>query len=300
MNTESASIAERKRSAELALYSQATDVAGLCRDIVLKTAVTIGKRKFVPVEAWTTIAVAHGCIASIKEGSVQEVYRGEKLLGVRAIAEIKRQADGAILTTAEGFVGDDEVDWYGSHGVAVTRWNHFKKCEEEKIVEKRGDYAIRAMAQTRAVSRACRTAFSHVVVLMNAGLSTTPLEEVADPESDRDHEHPDAVTTIDQTERREAETRAPAPKPKEAKPVEVPREVDPGLREQFRDGKWEKVEIHFGQKKGTKLGELTEKNLAWWIGDWHPKPFGRANAIGEDDKLLRAALDVAAEETAAE
>jgi hypothetical protein len=34
------------------------------------------------------------------------------------------------------------------------------------------------MAQTRAISRACRSAFAHVVVMMNAGLSTTPAEEV--------------------------------------------------------------------------------------------------------------------------
>ena len=58
--------------------------------------------------------------------------------------------------------------------------------------EKRPLYARRAMAQTRAISRACRSAFAHVVVAMNAGFgtnhSTTPAEEVpADGFDDRRH-----------------------------------------------------------------------------------------------------------------
>jgi hypothetical protein len=53
----------------------------------------------------------------------------------------------------------------------VTKWG-------SKKLPKRPDYAIRAMAQTRAISRACRSAFAHVVVMMNAGLETTPAEEM--------------------------------------------------------------------------------------------------------------------------
>ena len=53
-----------------------------------------------------------------------------------------------------------------------------EKVWYDKELPKRADYAIRAMAQTRAISRACRSAFAHVVVMMNAGLSTTPAEEV--------------------------------------------------------------------------------------------------------------------------
>jgi hypothetical protein len=64
-------------------------------------------------------------------------------------------SDGMVLSQAEGFVGNDEATW-----------------------NNRPEYARRAMAQTRAISRACRSAFAHVVVMMNAGLSTTPAEEV--------------------------------------------------------------------------------------------------------------------------
>jgi hypothetical protein len=62
---------------------------------------------------------------------------------------------GAVICEAEGFVGDDERTW-----------------------SKRDEYAKRAMAQTRAISRACRSAFAFVVTMMDAGLETTPAEEV--------------------------------------------------------------------------------------------------------------------------
>ena len=64
-------------------------------------------------------------------------------------------SDGIVLATAEGFVGDDEPMW-----------------------KKRPMYARRAMAQTRASSRVCRSAFAHVVVLIDKDLGTTPAEEM--------------------------------------------------------------------------------------------------------------------------
>lgn len=139
-------------------FRASTDAAGLCKDIVVATAMAIQGRKYVRVEGWQAIAIAHGCT-----GSAREVERVEG--GVRAIGEVRRMSDGAVIAEAEGFVGEDEATWFG--GKAGT-----------KTLQKRPDYAIRAMAQTRAISRACRSAFAHVVVMMNAGLSTTPAEEV--------------------------------------------------------------------------------------------------------------------------
>jgi len=129
---------------------QATDVAGACREIVTRTAQQIGKgiKKFVCVEGWSSIAVAHGCVASARD--VEKIEGG-----YRAIGEVKRMDNGAVIATAEGFVGDDEPLWAN-----------------------RPTYAKRAMCQTRAISRACRSAFSHVVVLIDSNLSTTPAEEV--------------------------------------------------------------------------------------------------------------------------
>ena len=130
------------------MIRHATDVAGVCREIVMRTACNIQGRKYVKYEGWMAIATAHGCIASSRD--VRKVEGGWV-----AIGEIRRMSDGVLLAQAEGFVGLDEKKW--------------GNCPE---------YASRAMAQTRAISRVCRAAFAHVVVLIDAKLSTTPAEEV--------------------------------------------------------------------------------------------------------------------------
>jgi hypothetical protein len=129
-------------------HKQATDVAGVCKSIVLETAQQIGGRKYVRVEGWQAIATAHGTVASARD--VERIDGGW-----RAIGEVRRMDTGQVIATAEGFLGEDEPVW-----------------------AKRPEYAKRAMAQTRAISRACRSAFAHVVVLIGSGLETTPAEEV--------------------------------------------------------------------------------------------------------------------------
>lgn len=127
---------------------QATDVAGACAKIVRETAQRIGNRDYVRVEGWQSIAIAHGCVASARD--VERLQDGWRCIG-----EVRRMDTGQVIATAEGFLGDDEPMW-----------------------EKRPTYAKRAMCQTRAISRACRSAFAHVVVLIDKNLSTTPAEEV--------------------------------------------------------------------------------------------------------------------------
>ncbi len=139
-------------------YRASTDAAQLCKDIVTATASNIQGKRYVSVEGWEAIARAHGCAAGARD--VERVDGG-----VRATGEVRDMFTGNIIATAEGFVGEDEPTWYGGQS-------------RGKTLPKRPDYAIRAMAQTRAISRACRSAFAHVVVMMNAGLATTPAEEV--------------------------------------------------------------------------------------------------------------------------
>jgi hypothetical protein len=127
---------------------QATDVAGVCREIVSATAQKIGTNRYVRVEGWQSIAVAHGCVASARDVEKLED-------GYRCIGEVKRMDNGQVISSAEGFLGNDEPMWAN-----------------------RPTYAKRAMCQTRAISRACRSAFSHIVVLIDKSLSTTPAEEV--------------------------------------------------------------------------------------------------------------------------
>jgi len=130
------------------LMRQATDVAGVCAAIVKSTAKSIQGRKYVQVEGWQSIAVAYGCVASAR--AVERVQGG-----FRAVGEVRRMSDGVVVASGEGFVGDDEKGWAA-----------------------RPEFARRAMAQTRAISRACRSAFAFVVVMIDAELGTTPAEEM--------------------------------------------------------------------------------------------------------------------------
>ena len=132
----------------IANIKRSTDVAGACKEIVSRTSIKIQNKKYVPVEGWMAIATAHGCNLSATD--VKQVDGGISARGL-----VRRISDGLILGEAEGFVGDDEKTW-----------------------SNRPLFARRAMAQTRAMSRAARSVFAHVVVLMDAGLETTPAEEM--------------------------------------------------------------------------------------------------------------------------
>lgn len=221
------------------LMRRATDVAGVSRDIVMRTAMTIQGRKYVRVEGWQAIAVAHGCVAS--SCNVERIESG-----FRAIGEIRRVSDGVTIATAEGFVGDDELNTWA----------------------KRPEYARRAMAQTRAISRACRSAFAHVVVLIDGNLSTTPAEEV--PEGGFGDEPKSSVTTTQ-------------PEPRHTKPASQPA---------ANGGDWRNHVLHFGKNKGTTLGELPEPSLNWYREKWEPKEYPPGSGKFSDaDKELRFALD---------
>lgn len=139
-------------------YRQSTNAAEICGAIVKSTAMNIQGRKYVRCEGWQAIAVAHGCTASA--GGVEFIPGG-----CRAVGQIRRMTDGIVIAEAEGFVGEDEPTWYGGQS-------------RGKTLPKRPDFAIRAMAQTRAISRACRSAFAHVVVMIDRDLGTTPAEEM--------------------------------------------------------------------------------------------------------------------------
>lgn len=156
----------RPAGADVEAYRASTEAANLCKEIVVATSSNIQGRKYVSVEGWQAIARAHGCAAGARD--VERVDGG-----VRAVGEIRDILTGQLIATAEGFVGEDEPTWYGGPS-------------RGKTLPKRADYAIRAMAQTRAMSRACRSAFAHVVVMMNAGLATTPAEEVPQEGFDRE------------------------------------------------------------------------------------------------------------------
>lgn len=148
------------QNSNVQVWRSSTDAASMCKEIVVKRAINLQGRRYVPVEGWQAIAIAHGCVASAE--NVRTLDDGVSAEGI-----IRRMSDGKEIARAEGFVGKDEPVWFGG------------KTNNGKILPKRPDFAIRAMAQTRAVSRACRSAFAHVIVLMDVGLETTPYEEMA-------------------------------------------------------------------------------------------------------------------------
>jgi hypothetical protein len=218
-------------------YRSSTDAASLCREIVVASAMEIQKRKYVKVEGWMAIAIAHGCTCSARD---VEVVAG----GVRAIGEVRRMSDGAVIAEAEGFVGEDEPTWYGGE-VEKEEWANGRKTGKriKTVLPKRADYAIRAMAQTRAISRACRSAFAHVVVMMNAGLSTTPAEEVPDGGFD-DREPPRNVTP-----------RADAPKAATVSTNQLDDEMD-ACKSQEALLAWEKFRLPEIQRLNKAKGDV--------------------------------------------
>lgn len=128
---------------------RAGSVATVCREIVLRSALQIQGRRYVPVEGWQSIATAFGC--SLSACDVERIEGGW-----RAVGEVRRLSDGLVVARADGFLGDDESSW-----------------------SKRPTYAKRAMTQTRAMSRAARSAFAFVLLLIDSNLATVPAEEIA-------------------------------------------------------------------------------------------------------------------------
>lgn len=201
------------------LYRRATDVADVCREIVLKTAMTIQGKRYVKIDGWQSLANTFGCVASARD--VKKVEGG-----ITAIGEIRRMSDGAIIATGEGFVGEDEPMWAG-----------------------RPEYARRAMAQTRACSRACRTAFAFVVTMIDANLSTTPAEEV--PEGGFN----DATKAMPKPAGVEALRQQVAP-------ASPPRPV-PGPNGAVRTHP--PLTLRFGKATGKTSYEVTDSSLDWYI-----------------------------------
>ena len=281
-----------------ALMRRATDVAGVCREIVTKTAQSIQGRKYVRVEGWQSIAVAFGCVASVRD--VEEVETG-----VRAVAEVRRMSDGAVLATAEGFVGKDEPVWFGGG----------KNPKTGQPYEARPAYARRAMAQTRAVSRVCRSAFAFVVTLIDGNMPTTPAEEMDGIFPDERQPPPAplgveklkhaAVGTTPAGSARKLvpadepppHTDADAPPMEDAQAVERPSPAPTAHGERKHDGS---LSFAFGRDKGIALADLDEKSLGFYrsafqrdLADeskakWHAKTRAQLEAV-EAELRWRAA-----------
>lgn len=226
------------------LMRRATDVAGVCREIVLRTAQSIpgSDRKHVKVEGWESIAAAYGYATG--SGDVEPEMRDGKLVGFKAKGYLRRLSDGVVVAEAEGFTGEDEPIWAGGGLNKKTGKPH----------ERRPEYARRAMAQTRAISRVCRGVFAFVVTLIDNKLSTTPAEEMDGVTIEGSIEPPAPVGVAGL----KAKLGGPPPSPpKTQQPAHVPTEPPSHNRERI---------FRFGKDKDVPLHALSEGSLKFYQG----------------------------------
>ena len=137
------------------VIAQGREMAEALMEVVEQAdlAVDMGKgNRHLRIEAWQTIAKFARATSRIEW--VKPITYKEKIIGYEAKASIL-DSDGNVLASAEAMCAKDEPRW-----------------------KNKPLYAIKSMAQTRAVAKASRLAFAWVVVL--AGFNPTPLEEVED------------------------------------------------------------------------------------------------------------------------
>ncbi len=178
-----------------------------------------GKR-FVKCEGWTTLAAMLG--VTPHEIGVVEAPEGV----FTATVELRRLTDGQPVSRASAECGaPDEVDRSG-----------------KPLWASRARYARRSMALTRATAKACRLAFSWVMVL--AGFQPTPEEEI--PMTERGG----ASRATPSGAGAQGTTAAPTPQPLSEKPAAIA-EPEPMP--------WDGpagFAMPFGPEKGKPLGSL--------------------------------------------
>jgi hypothetical protein len=104
------------------------------------------------VEGWQFLASQFGLVPSI-EWTRELLDGASKEVGWEARSSLTKLSDGQVIAYAEAECRTTEPNWKG-----------------------RPSYAVRSMAQTRAVSKVCRIALSSVMVM--AGFNATPAEEM--------------------------------------------------------------------------------------------------------------------------
>lgn len=135
----------------------ATPLAQMIRDRKLSR--RIRNREYVFCEGWTTLAAMLG----VTPHEVEVTEHDGIFVG---LIELRTLSDGRVVSRASAECGaDDEFDNFG-----------------KPIWSVRPRYARRSMALTRATAKACRLAFSWIMVL--AGYEGTPAEEVPNETDD--------------------------------------------------------------------------------------------------------------------
>lgn len=129
------------------MIQKATAAANVLKDVVKKAGLvaSIGGKEYLTVEAWTTLGVLVGCTARTE-------WSREIEGGYEAAVEVVN-AHGLVIGRAEALCTRAERNW-----------------------KNRDDYALKSMAQTRAMGKALRMPLGWIAVL--AGYQATPAEEM--------------------------------------------------------------------------------------------------------------------------
>jgi hypothetical protein len=135
----------------------ANEVAKIIQERHLFT--IISQKAYVWCEGWTTMGALLGVFAHVVETEdLSDIPNAIKRY--KAIVET-RTLDERVLSRAESECSDEEKKWRG-----------------------RDDYAIRSMAQTRAISKALRMPLGWIMKL--AGYESTPAEEIDENNIDKE------------------------------------------------------------------------------------------------------------------
>ena len=167
------SIMRADRQSAATLITEAQSIAEVWDDLLVSRKLSIGisGRKYVKVEGWTSLSAFFGLDPIISE--TLERDDGE----IEACCELQQL--GRVVVSASASCHPDEVMKRKNDGKYIHRWREGCPGHEHPAESCEGPvsrYAVRSMAQTRAVSKACRIKLGWVVAL--AGYDTTPWEEM--------------------------------------------------------------------------------------------------------------------------
>jgi len=132
------------------IIERAKEVAEVLMDIIekKKAYVLIGRKKYVKCEGWTAMA---GMLKTIPFPEYSRRFERNGIIGYEARVLLRRE--GQDIGAGEAECSKAEKNW-----------------------KDREDFQLRSMALTRATGKACRLAFSWIMVL--AGYESTPAEEM--------------------------------------------------------------------------------------------------------------------------
>lgn len=133
-----------------------------------KKPVIFNGEQYLEFEDWMTVARFYGLSVKVSKTAFVD-FGGVK--GYEAVADVIRNTDGMIISSADGMCLNDEPNWSTRPKFEFINGQR-KKTEEIPVPL----FQLRSMAQTRACSKALRNVLAWVVVL--GGFKPTPAEEM--------------------------------------------------------------------------------------------------------------------------